>query len=1368
MMKKLLFLFYIIVSMLIFANENNNKLKLNNKEKEFLKNNPVIRVSNEMDFPPFDFSVDGKALGYSVDLFNLLAEKIGIDIEYINGYSWSELLLEFKNNKIDVLTSISKSKQREEIGIYSKSYFSLSYSLITLKNSPDIENVNQLYNKKISIGKGWVHESYFKENYPEINLVYYNNLEELLESVIKGETSATIADNVSVNYYIVKKGLKNLKIGSSLNGLEKSGVNKLHFMAQKNSPELISMLNKAFDSLSVEEFETLNRKWFGNNQNGIISRDLSLKPIKLSAEERLYLDSKKVLKMSALPDWLPFEAINENGEHTGISAELINLIEDRLGIKIELVPTKTWAESLSNIKERKVDILPIATNLPSRKEYMNFTTPLISEAFVIATKNNENFITDPREIRNKKVGIIKDYAVRELLKKSYPHMQIVDVDNVIDGLEKIRKKELFAYIDSMSTVGYTMQTNSMLDLKIAGKLEFDLHLSIASRNDEPLLAEIMQKAVNSLSDEEKRRIISNWISIRYEKGFNYSLLLKVLAVVFVLIIINIFSVLYSRKLTRLNKEIETHMHSEVKQKAMAVRLNKIFNKITSSTDINDVLELITVSLLALVDAQVVDIFIKEEDEYILTASNGKNISHDDVGTRIPEKNVLFIEKLKETKAPLYIEDLQKVDLLKYGEYVKRIKSIIIAPLIQNDKFVGLMTISNTKIKKYTNEEHNVIDTFAKNVVIAIMNAKNYENINKLLKNEEKQKYVALRINEVFNEITSANNLKSILNTVIDNMIELIDARSIDIFISEKSNFRIIATGGIHSRKENIDLIIPKEEFIKFDELDRTKKTIYIKNVNESFEFRFGYGTETLKSTLIAPLIFNNKIIGIINFNSDIIEAFTSEDIAIAGMFARNTAIAINNARYLNEINEKNSELEERNNEVELINSSLEEANQKLNMTISGANLLPIEFNFELNQLKYGISYKYHEDFDGTLEGFFKCIHPNDLDIVRESFQKHLAGKSSFFNQEFRFKIYENKYIWLNSIAKVMKWNEHNKALRMVGINLDISERKNSEIQLLKSEKMAALGQLVASIAHEINTPLGAINSSTENMQDNMKQVLLNYPELAVKLENEGTNLLFSNILKQGIANTSILSTREKRAKKKEIKLALEERNYTNAREISNFFISIGIYENFEEYLSLTQSDYKELIYETALNLVLLVKSIGVIKNSVQSASKIVYALKSYSRNDLSSQKKILNLKDSIDTVLTIYNNKIKYDIELIKEYPNNLSNIEGFLHELNQVWTNIIQNALQSMNFKGSLTIKISEEKTHQIVAISDTGSGIPIENREKIFEPFFTTKAEGEGTGLGLDIVKKIVEKHDGDIWFDSKPDIGTTFYIKLPILIK
>jgi two-component system NtrC family sensor kinase len=326
----------------------------------------------------------------------------------------------------------------------------------------------------------------------------------------------------------------------------------------------------------------------------------------------------------------------------------------------------------------------------------------------------------------------------------------------------------------------------------------------------------------------------------------------------------------------------------------------------------------------------------------------------------------------------------------------------------------------------------------------------------------------------------------------------------------------------------------------------------------------------------------------------------------------------------------------------------------------------------------------------------------------------------------------------------------------------LAHLKAAQEELVQSEKMAALGHLVAGIAHEINTPLGAIRSSINNIADFINQDLKKLPAFFQSLSEQRQQDFFM-LLDKIIEPKTNLSSREKRQLKKTLIGQLQEQNIDNARTVADKLISIGIYENLETFLPLLKSPDSSAILDTVYQLAVVETSTASIITASDRAAKTIFALKNFARFDKSGNKVQANLTEGIETVLTLYQNQLKQGVEVVRNYAE-LPQIWCYPDELNQVWTNLIHNAIYAMNYNGTLTIVIQAQHNQAMVSITDTGKGIPDDIQPKIFEAFFTSKPAGEGSGLGLDIVKKIIDKHEGRIEVESQPG-KTTFTVFLPI---
>jgi signal transduction histidine kinase len=326
----------------------------------------------------------------------------------------------------------------------------------------------------------------------------------------------------------------------------------------------------------------------------------------------------------------------------------------------------------------------------------------------------------------------------------------------------------------------------------------------------------------------------------------------------------------------------------------------------------------------------------------------------------------------------------------------------------------------------------------------------------------------------------------------------------------------------------------------------------------------------------------------------------------------------------------------------------------------------------------------------------------------------------------------------------------------------LNDLRTTQTQLIQSEKMASLGQLVANVAHEINTPIGAVKSSGRNIAEALDQTLEALPRLLERLD-AGLRQRFMRLIGHGKEAAAVLSTREERALTRELTARLEAAGVEDARQKAGILVQLRAQDAFEDALPLLVHSDSPFILETAHNVATIINNTDNINVAVDRVAKIIFALKSFSRVDSSGEMREASLQEGMETVLTIYQNQIRQGTELVRQYED-IPPLLCLPDELNQVWTNLIHNALQAMQYQGTLTVSIRREANAAVVSVGDSGCGIPEEIRGRIFEAFFTTKPTGEGSGLGLDIVKKIIDKHRGRIDIDSQVGVGTRFHIHLP----
>ena len=322
----------------------------------------------------------------------------------------------------------------------------------------------------------------------------------------------------------------------------------------------------------------------------------------------------------------------------------------------------------------------------------------------------------------------------------------------------------------------------------------------------------------------------------------------------------------------------------------------------------------------------------------------------------------------------------------------------------------------------------------------------------------------------------------------------------------------------------------------------------------------------------------------------------------------------------------------------------------------------------------------------------------------------------------------------------------------------LTDLKTTQDQLIISEKMVMLGKLIAGIAHEINTPLGAIVASNQVVMDlvseNSLGLLESYSKFDEK-EKEAWAILYQN----AAHNTDFLDTNVSRKIKKELSEYFQNKNIKlnsySIDSLSELGMTVHNIETLLPYIDLKSFD---TILENSLNLITILNSGKIIKNAAEKASRVIKALKNYVHEDHFEKRTIVDVRSQIEMCLVLYQNKIKLGMEIITEFLTNPF-IVGYSDQLNQIWINLINNALYAVQFDGRLIIRTFFKDEYLCISFTDNGHGIADEIKSKIFKPFFTTKAAEDGSGLGLDICKKIAEAHKGKIEFTSVP--GETCFI-------
>jgi signal transduction histidine kinase len=333
---------------------------------------------------------------------------------------------------------------------------------------------------------------------------------------------------------------------------------------------------------------------------------------------------------------------------------------------------------------------------------------------------------------------------------------------------------------------------------------------------------------------------------------------------------------------------------------------------------------------------------------------------------------------------------------------------------------------------------------------------------------------------------------------------------------------------------------------------------------------------------------------------------------------------------------------------------------------------------------------------------------------------------------------------------------------------EMSNRVRGDVRLEQQwEKMASLGKLSAGLAHELNNPVAAIRSTATSLKEQLADqtaFIMNRARGNLDEEIIEALLRFSRLAKE--KDSTDLSPLQKSEEEEIVSNWLETQNIANAWKLANVFSMAGLsvkdLEQFSETVP-TALLSDALIWISGV--IEIDRKVGEISYAAGRVSELVSLVKNYSHMDQSSRHKPTDIAEGIENTLKIFNHKLNQkNIKVIEQYTKDLPMIPGNAGELNQVWTYIIDNAIDAMTDNGKLCIEIECNNLNIDVKIIDDGKGIPEDIRHRIFDPFFTTKGVGEGTGLGLDIARRIIQTHRGQIDVNSQPG-RTEMLVRLPI---
>ncbi|MCG8633043.1 MAG: transporter substrate-binding domain-containing protein [Desulfobacterales bacterium] len=516
------------------------------EEQAYIKANPRIKVSNEFDWPPFDFVADGEPAGFGIELMDLLAEKAGLDFTYVNGYTWDELVDMFFEGELDVLHSLSITPERQKKALFSAPYYHSKHVLVYRSDTRDLHTLNDLDGKIIAMPKGWSTIEFFRTHYPEVHIIEVGSSRQALEYVDQGKVAATVEQEGIARYLITKFGFTDLALSNWLDNDELQKTSSMHFAVLKSNPLLFSILDKALSNITLSEMRALKEKWFSRAGRKIGGNDVGLTP-----EERGWLAERKQLTYCLSRERLPYSAV-KGTQPMGISSDLMEIFSERLDTALIPYPVASFSEGLARAEDGSCDILPMVSKTRGRQKYLDFTAGHSGYNVALIARDETPFIRGISGLANLRTGIVPSSNIFEKVISKYPKLDYHSVDSIGACLEQVSTGLLDVAILSLPQASHYIRQKGLTNLKVAGHTGIDEDLRIAVLKGNTTLHSILSKVVRSLENQEMEAIGNKWLAIEMAQEIDYTLLWRIAGIGGSVLVIVI---LWNRKLARLNREI---------------------------------------------------------------------------------------------------------------------------------------------------------------------------------------------------------------------------------------------------------------------------------------------------------------------------------------------------------------------------------------------------------------------------------------------------------------------------------------------------------------------------------------------------------------------------------------------------------------------------------------------------------------------------------------------------------------------------------------------------------------------------------------------------------------------------------------------
>ena len=646
-------------------------------------------------------------------------------------------------------------------------------------------NINDLINKNTDIISAYISKSPFELN--EKGIAYkifnpsdygfdmYSDFLFTNENMINNDLDTAMAfkhaslrgwkyaySNIDETVDLIFKKYNSQKISKKALRYEGNELKKLSYFDTKNlgniKEEKVQRIYDLYNVMGLIPQKTDTSKF--------IYYEKENKQVFMTSDEKSYFSTRDSVKVCTHSSLRPYSYF-ENDEFKGFVSDYFKIIEEKTGLKFEIIKSNNFKDSMDLFKNRKCDIHSSLSNTEDRRSYANFTKSYFSIPFVLISRLDFPFIDTLSTLKNKKISIVGSYNISKRVKNKYPNIEFVDVKDLDEGIEKVSKSEVDGHVDVLYNSLFKLYDRDSFDLKISNKLDIGASLSVGVRNDDKHLFNIVNKAVNNIDDEKIDKLLRSWITVKYKESTNYTLLWEVLTIVGVIFLALLYrqSVLKTankslnekvekktEELRTINKNLEQKVKDEVQEN---LEKDKILQRQAKMAAMGEMIENIAHQW-------------RQPLSVISTGASGIRLKKE-INTLDDEYLFSTLDSI--TTSSLYLSDTID-DFRFFFKPNKEKRSFLLSNSIEKTLNILSFKFDNENIKIIKNIENVEIFGYETELIQVFINILNNANDALIDKNLE-EKFVFIDISKVKNRIIIKvrDNAGGIDSTIVEKIFE---------------------------------------------------------------------------------------------------------------------------------------------------------------------------------------------------------------------------------------------------------------------------------------------------------------------------------------------------------------------------------------------------------------------------------------------------------------------------------------------------------------------------------------------------------------------------------------------------------------------